>query len=474
MSFLKGEGYLCFITSSQWLDTDYGFKLQDWILRNFEIVAVLESRDEPWFVGARVATTVTILHRQQDASERMKNTVRFVQIRKPMTGILAHDGTTAGAVIAADRFRDELLDLTEDTLNSRYRARLVRQGDLWMEGVRLGVAMGKSKTGPVEESGADPQPGEYHGGKWGVHLRAPDLWFELLTRFNDRLAPLAQIAEVHRGITTGKDSFFYPKDASKEALTMHVEPATFKQAFRAERKEVESGEVKIVLCGEGYEEMRPIEAHFLEPEVHSLMEIKGYTARAEDCPKMIILVPTGREELEDTHALRYIEWGEEQGVDQGLTVKGNVTADREARRRPHSRWLGTSSPRSSATMVRCSAPMTTLSTSPNPTTPTKYQTAELPPRTTGSSNSTLCASSTQNPGKPRRSKRAARPSVRCYSCCWRRVLMISHASQWTTRRARVCTSGTLRFWSNAPIPCEPSLKNALPTPTSKVRSTTSC
>jgi hypothetical protein len=328
LSFLKDEGYLCFITSSQWLDTDYGFKLQDWILRNFEIVAILESRDEPWFVGARVAT-VTILHRQQDASERMKNSVRFVQIRKPMTGILAHDGTTAGAVIAADRFRDELLDLTEDTLNSRYRARLVRQGDLWMEGVRLGVAMGKSKTGPVEESGADPQPGEYYGGKWGVHLRAPDLWFELLTRFNDRLAPLAQIAEVQRGITTGKDSFFYPKDASQEALTMHVEPAPFKQAFRAERKDVESGEVKIVLCGEGYEEMRPIEAHFLEPEVHSLMEIKGYTARAEDCPKMIIRVPTGRKDLEGTHALRYIEWGEEQGVDQGSTVKGNVTADRD-------------------------------------------------------------------------------------------------------------------------------------------------
>src|SRR5829696_390169 len=214
LSFLKDDGYLCFITSSQWLDTDYGFRLQDWVLRNFEIVAVLESRDEPWFVGARVATTVTILHRQQDASERMNNTVRFVQVRKPMAEILSHDGTTAGAVIAANRFRDELLDLTEDTLNPRYRARLVRQGDLWMEGVRLGIAMGKGKSGTVEESETNPQPGEYHGGKWGVHLRAPDLWFDFLTHFDDRLAPLAQISGVRRGITSGKDSFFLPKDAS--------------------------------------------------------------------------------------------------------------------------------------------------------------------------------------------------------------------------------------------------------------------
>lgn len=329
LSFLKDDGYLCFITSSQWLDTDYGFKLQNWVLRHFEIVAILESRDEPWFVGARVATTVTILRRQQDAKERMNNTVRFVQIRKPMAEILAHDSTTAGAVIAADRFRDELLDLTENTLNSRYRARLVRQGDLWMDGARLGVAMGKSKTGLVEESDPDPQPGEYHGGKWGVHVRAPDLWFDFLTRFDDRLAPLAQISDVKFGVKTGKDSFFFPKDASDEALKLHGDPAAFKQAFGAERRDVESREIRIVHCGEGYEEMRPIEARFLEPEVHSLMEVKGYTVKAEDCSRMILLVPTGRKGIEDTHALRYIEWGERQGSHANPTSQGRVSKSRD-------------------------------------------------------------------------------------------------------------------------------------------------
>ena len=95
-SFLKPDGQLCFITSSQWLDVEYGFRLQDWILRNFEIVAVLESLDEPWFVGARVATAVTILKRQSDNERRMKNIVRFVQLRRPLAEIIAHDGTTAG------------------------------------------------------------------------------------------------------------------------------------------------------------------------------------------------------------------------------------------------------------------------------------------------------------------------------------------------------------------------------------------
>ena len=133
-SFLKENGYLCLLTSSQWLDVEYGFRLQDWILSNFRILAIFESIDEPWFVGARVATTITCLQREPDETKRMDNIVRFVQLRRPIGEILAHDGTTAGAVTAADRFRDEILSLTENTVNERYRARLVKQQDLYEPG----------------------------------------------------------------------------------------------------------------------------------------------------------------------------------------------------------------------------------------------------------------------------------------------------------------------------------------------------
>ena len=34
---LKPGGYLGFVTSIGWLDTDYGFKLQEFFLRNFRI-----------------------------------------------------------------------------------------------------------------------------------------------------------------------------------------------------------------------------------------------------------------------------------------------------------------------------------------------------------------------------------------------------------------------------------------------------
>lgn len=326
-SFLKDNGYLCLLTSSQWLDVEYGFRLQEWILNNFEIVAVFESIDEPWFVGARVVTAITILHHQADDKKRMHNKTRFVQLRRPIREILAHDGTTAGAVRAADQLRDEILFLKENTVNERYRARLVKQGDLWEQGVQLGIIMGKSKEVDTEDEEA--QQGKYYGGKWGVHLRAPDLWFKLLDKYGEKLAPLGSIAEVRFGVKSGEDCFFFPKDCSAVCLEAQKDPAEFKNSYGAQRKEVESGKVKLVLCGEGRGEIRPIEAEYLEPEVHSLMEIDGLTVSPEDCARLILLVGKNKPELKGTYLLDYIKWGEKRSFHTGATCSARVTDDRE-------------------------------------------------------------------------------------------------------------------------------------------------
>jgi hypothetical protein len=107
----------------------------------------------------------------------MSNTVRFVQLRRPISEILANDGTMAGAVFAANRFRDEILSLNSNTATEHYRARLIRQGDLWEQGIKLGIIMRKSED---DEANDEEVHGvAYYGGKWGVYLRAPDLWFEL-------------------------------------------------------------------------------------------------------------------------------------------------------------------------------------------------------------------------------------------------------------------------------------------------------
>jgi hypothetical protein len=334
ISFLKENGYLCFLTSSQWLDTDYGFKLQDFILQNFEIIAILESFDEPWFIGARVATVVTILRRQTNEEKRMQNIVRFVQLRQPIAEILANDGTTAGAIQAADRFRDELLGLTENTRNSRYRSRLIKQEDLWNEGVSFSLSIKNTQEENLDEDFTDideelfVQPTKYYGSKWGIHLRAPDLWFDFLEKFGKSLVPLSKVVNIRRGITSGKDVFFFPIDWTKEALKIQ-DKSSFRERFGVDIEEVINGNIKIVKCGEKYEELKAIESRYVEPEVHSLMNINGYSIRENHCARLVFLAPSNRSLLQNTCALNYIEWGEEQGFDQTPTCKGRATEERE-------------------------------------------------------------------------------------------------------------------------------------------------
>jgi methylase of polypeptide subunit release factors len=67
--FLKPDGYFGFLTSSSWLDVEYGFALQRWLLQRFRIIAILESSAEPWFTDARVKTCATILQREDDFDE---------------------------------------------------------------------------------------------------------------------------------------------------------------------------------------------------------------------------------------------------------------------------------------------------------------------------------------------------------------------------------------------------------------------
>ena len=85
---LKPDGYFGFLTSSSWMDVEYGFALQGWMLRHFRILAVMESAAEPWFEDARVKTCITILQRCDDEARRMANRVRFVRFSRRLADII--------------------------------------------------------------------------------------------------------------------------------------------------------------------------------------------------------------------------------------------------------------------------------------------------------------------------------------------------------------------------------------------------
>ncbi len=306
-SFLNSGGRLGFLTSSQWLDVEYGFPLQEWILKHFRIVAIMESHGEPWFEGARVATVATILEKEDDPHKRNDNKVRFVELRVPLAKLLGPNDSRE-MLIGAERVRDEILSIESDAATPDFRVRLVTQTKLLADGKSLGErTTGKSV---------------YAGGKWGIPLRAPDIWFDVLKAGEGNWKPLGELAEVRFGVKSGCDDFFYVHDSSAESLQRLPDADAFVSHHGVGRNRVESGEITIAKTGTG--EAFPIESKYLAPIVHSLMDVERYEIGLEHCDRRALMVRSD-EKLKGTFVGKYIKWGEGQKYNAGATC-----ASREA------------------------------------------------------------------------------------------------------------------------------------------------
>jgi hypothetical protein len=150
LTFLKPGGRLALLTSSNWLDVDYGFRLQKWFLENFRILSVIESVDEVWFEDARVLTSVCVVEPCSDESERMDNSVRFVQLRAPLSELLVGDGTEDGRQRAAEQLHDQIMATDRDMSTDALRILVRTQRQLWDEGCRLS-RMAVEEDGSEEE-----------------------------------------------------------------------------------------------------------------------------------------------------------------------------------------------------------------------------------------------------------------------------------------------------------------------------------
>ena len=326
-AMLAEGGYFGFLTSSSWLDVEYGFLLQKWILENFKLVAVMESDAEPWFEDARVKTCATILQRCSNANERMSTSVKFVKFKRPLAQIIGVAPEQADLRFpAVDSLRDLIQGTMTDFEDPRMRVIVKRQKDLWEEGVRARRVLTKSSaTEPTpedhddgsaddngdqaNESGAWQLGGnsEYVAGKWGRYLRAPDIYFEIMRNYGAHFVRLGEIAGIRFGVKTGCDAFFMPRDISNEALEQFIKPRDFKREFGADREEVSAGRVKIARAGDGSK--FPIEAEYLWPEVHSLMTIDRPIVRSADIDRVVLMVGKKEDELKGTHVARYLRHG---------------------------------------------------------------------------------------------------------------------------------------------------------------------
>jgi methylase of polypeptide subunit release factors len=334
-AFLKEGGWFGFLVSSSWLDVEYGFALQKWVLEHFKIHAILESNAQPWFQDARVKTCAVILQRCDDEDERHEQLVKFVRLDAPLADILGERPDDNSRHAAAEKFRDVISRCKKDTARDQFRIVVVPQKKLWEDGLRAGKlfelqrqrnkAAGANPAALNEDEeateGTNGTEGEfetlpangYGGGKWGKYLRAPNLYFQIMQRFASRFVPMGDITIIRRGITSGCDGFFMPRDVSREFLDdyskMNWNDAPLHTPCK--RTEVESGKVKLIKTGIADATVHPVEAEYLAPEVHSLMEVSRPVIRVGGLDRLILQVSKPMEKLKGTYVQKYIRYGEE-------------------------------------------------------------------------------------------------------------------------------------------------------------------
>jgi len=276
---LKVGGRMGFITSNSWLDVAYGYELQKFFLSKFKLVGIFESRCEPWFEQSSVNTVFTILERCDDEQEKKDNPVYFVKVKKPLSQLFPQDALTDAQArwngldafvekieeigtrwqaIGGEKFKKferidadyvkqpEIISYEDEQV----RVRMIRQDDL------------KKQVDAAEQTV-----------RWGQYLRGPDIYFEILEKCANKLVTLGKMdVDIQRGITTGKNEFFY--------LT----------------------EDQIKHWG--------IEREFVKPVVTSTKEIDGVFVEPDKVAWRAFVCDKSKKELTGTNAIRYIKEGE--------------------------------------------------------------------------------------------------------------------------------------------------------------------
>lgn len=189
--FLGDSGRMAFITSGEWLDSDYGVQLQEWLLSKFHVELVIESMAEQWFGEARVGTVVLVARKLRIDESVQDSPVRFVTLQRPLAALYGQDATEDTLrLLSVDSFRDRISSLTGHGESDEFDHHTVLQDEL-------------------RTLGSD-EDGRYVGLPWrSRYLRSPTMAHVM----NDRadFVALGDLGSVHLGAKTGADGYFFVK-----------------------------------------------------------------------------------------------------------------------------------------------------------------------------------------------------------------------------------------------------------------------
>jgi methylase of polypeptide subunit release factors len=326
--FLTKNGRLGLITSNSWLDVDFGKYLQEFFLKNFKVIAVIESKVERWFEDADINTAITILERCDDKKARDSNLVKFVYLKRKLREIIPVGENEEERWNNIEKFVNFIENCDKDekirnqmkkieflgkTLwiyeDENFRITMISQADLWAEGW-------------------NDEENKYEGSKWGKYIRAPEIFFKILEKGKDIFVPLKKIAEVRRGFTTGANEFFYLTQERINELGIEREfwmhPVKYDEWLKI-KNFIPKEDIWIDKNGEYFKKSQYAKEYKLDDVlvngnviwipnyvIKSPRECKSIIVNPKDLKYRVLLIHKDKEELRGTNVLKYIEWGEEQ------------------------------------------------------------------------------------------------------------------------------------------------------------------
>lgn len=281
LALLNEKGAFCFITSNSWLDVSYGKDLQEFLLKRCRIHMIIDNQVKRSFARADINTVIALF----SAPLRVWSDAAVSHIARFVTFTVGYE-----QVLDADMFR-EIDRATARAETGAYRVYPIAQSTLLAEGYQAGATGTDEDALEGRETRAAPKrrrvvkevAAVYATNKWGgKYLRAPEIYWTILEKGRGKLTRLGDIAGVRRGITTGANEFFYLD----------------------EQKAAQWG----------------IEEEFLRPVIKSPRECRSILIDPNALKSKLFMCHKSKAELEDTAALNYIEWGEEQSFRHNPSV----------------------------------------------------------------------------------------------------------------------------------------------------------
>ena len=161
MQLLRPGGLQIFICSNTWLDVGFGVPLQNYLLKKFRILKIMDSAVEKQFSSADINTIITMVQKKRPEDD---HAINFVSMQA---------------------------EFEEASLNPELqKIHVINQKELLNRGT---------------------EGNEYIGTKWSNYLRAPSIYWKLIEEHRDKFVKLNDISDLSRGITSGCDGFFYMK-----------------------------------------------------------------------------------------------------------------------------------------------------------------------------------------------------------------------------------------------------------------------